>query len=124
MAGTDEVDTQPTLGFQRVIQRAIMHVQSTGNGKRKSPAPTCSWPSLARKIARRVLPAPAGRYRLDVVNFIAHGIKKGEPPEPAKTEASPEGEEGGGERNEKGLAAGAVHPKPEPGGQGRQDRSR
>ena len=29
--GTDEVDTQPTLGFQRVIQRAIMHVQSTGS---------------------------------------------------------------------------------------------
>ena len=27
VGGTDEVDTQPTLGFQRVIQRAIMHVQ-------------------------------------------------------------------------------------------------
>ena len=25
----------PTLGFQRVIQRAIMHVQSTGNGKKE-----------------------------------------------------------------------------------------
>jgi len=36
VAGTDEVDTQPTLGFQRVIQRAIMHVQSTGNGKKRS----------------------------------------------------------------------------------------
>jgi ATP-dependent Clp protease ATP-binding subunit ClpA len=33
VAGTEEVDTQPTLGFQRVIQRAIMHVQSTGSGK-------------------------------------------------------------------------------------------
>src|ERR1043166_5393834 len=30
VAGTDEVDTQPTLGFQRVIQRAILHVQSSG----------------------------------------------------------------------------------------------
>ena len=28
VAGTEDVDTQPTLGFQRVIQRAIMHVQS------------------------------------------------------------------------------------------------
>ena len=28
--GTDEIDTQPTLGFQRVIQRAILHVQSSG----------------------------------------------------------------------------------------------
>jgi ATP-dependent Clp protease ATP-binding subunit ClpA len=35
LAGTEEVDTQPTLGFQRVIQRAIMHVQSTGNGKKE-----------------------------------------------------------------------------------------
>ncbi|MGT2494171.1 Clp protease N-terminal domain-containing protein [Cupriavidus basilensis] len=33
--GTDEVDTQPTLGFQRVIQRAIMHVQSTSTARRK-----------------------------------------------------------------------------------------
>ena len=30
VAGTDDVDTQPTLGFQRVIQRAILHVQSSG----------------------------------------------------------------------------------------------
>ena len=35
VAGSDEVDTQPTLGFQRVIQRAIMHVQSTSNGKKE-----------------------------------------------------------------------------------------
>ena len=33
--GTEEVDTQPTLGFQRVIQRAIMHVQSTSSGKKE-----------------------------------------------------------------------------------------
>lgn len=30
VTGSDEVDTQPTLGFQRVIQRAILHVQSSG----------------------------------------------------------------------------------------------
>jgi len=30
VAGTEEIDTQPTLGFQRVIQRAILHVQSSG----------------------------------------------------------------------------------------------
>ena len=28
--GEEEIDTQPTLGFQRVIQRAILHVQSSG----------------------------------------------------------------------------------------------
>ena len=30
ISGNDDVDTQPTLGFQRVIQRAILHVQSSG----------------------------------------------------------------------------------------------
>ncbi|HTZ00037.1 MAG TPA: Clp protease N-terminal domain-containing protein, partial [Rhodocyclaceae bacterium] len=30
VAGSEEIDTQPTLGFQRVIQRAILHVQSSG----------------------------------------------------------------------------------------------
>jgi len=48
--GNDEVDTQPTLGFQRVIQRAIMHVQSTSNGKKKSPALMCWLRFLVRKI--------------------------------------------------------------------------
>ena len=50
VAGTDDVDTQPTLGFQRVIQRAIMHVQSTAMARRKSPAPMCWWRSLEKKI--------------------------------------------------------------------------
>jgi len=40
--GTSEVDTQPTLGFQRVIQRAIMHVQSASNGKKRSDRRQCS----------------------------------------------------------------------------------
>jgi len=53
VAGTEEVDTQPTLGFQRVIQRAIMHVQSTGNGKRKSPVPMCWSRYLAKKTRTR-----------------------------------------------------------------------
>jgi ATP-dependent Clp protease ATP-binding subunit ClpA len=60
VAGTDEVDTQPTLGFQRVIQRAIMHVQSTGNGKKRGDGCQCARGNFWRKgFARRVLPAPA-----------------------------------------------------------------
>jgi ATP-dependent Clp protease ATP-binding subunit ClpA len=47
--GTTEVDTQPTLGFQRVIQRAIMHVQSSSNGKKKSPVRMCWLLFLVRK---------------------------------------------------------------------------
>jgi ATP-dependent Clp protease ATP-binding subunit ClpA len=51
IAADREVDTQPTLGFQRVIQRAILHVQSSG--KKEVTAPTCWSPSSARRIPTR-----------------------------------------------------------------------
>ncbi len=104
VAGSDEVDTQPTLGFQRVIQRAIMHVQSTGNGKKEVTGANVLVAIFGEKDSHAVYYLhQQGVTRLDVVNFIAHGIKKGETPEPAKPEAQPESEEGagGGERSEK-----------------------
>ena len=103
VAGSDEVDTQPTLGFQRVIQRAIMHVQSTGNGKKEVNGANVLVAIFGEKDSHAVYYLhQQGVTRLDVVNFIAHGIKKGEPPEPAKAENQAEGEEGGGsERSEK-----------------------
>ncbi len=105
VAGSDEVDTQPTLGFQRVIQRAIMHVQSTGNGKKEVTGANVLVAIFGEKDSHAVYYLhQQGVTRLDVVNFIAHGIKKGEPPEPAKgAEGASEGEEGssGGEKNEK-----------------------
>ncbi len=55
VSGTNEVDTQPTLGFQRVIQRAIMHVQSSSNGKKKSLVPTFSSPFLVKRIRMRCI---------------------------------------------------------------------
>jgi ATP-dependent Clp protease ATP-binding subunit ClpA len=107
VAGTDDVDTQPTLGFQRVIQRAIMHVQSTGNGKKEVTGANVLVAIFGEKDSHAVYYLhQQGVTRLDVVNFIAHGIKKTDPPEPAKgNEASgaPEGEEGG-EKNEKASA--------------------
>src|SRR5687768_5660621 len=103
VAGTDDVDTQPTLGFQRVIQRAIMHVQSTGNGKKEVTGANVLVAIFGEKDSHAVYYLhQQGVTRLDVVNFIAHGIKKSDPPEPAKSgeSASNEGEEGG-EKNEK-----------------------
>jgi ATP-dependent Clp protease ATP-binding subunit ClpA len=97
VAGTDDVDTQPTLGFQRVIQRAIMHVQSTGNGKKEVTGANVLVAIFGEKDSHAVYYLhQQGVTRLDVVNFIAHGIKKSDPPEPAKGEAAPgsEGEEG------------------------------
>ena len=104
VAGADEVDTQPTLGFQRVIQRAIMHVQSTGNGKKEVTGANVLVAIFGEKDSHAVYYLhQQGVTRLDVVNFIAHGIKKGEPQEPAKADAPADAEEGGqgGERSEK-----------------------
>ncbi|APW42527.1 ATP-dependent Clp protease ATP-binding subunit ClpA [Rhodoferax saidenbachensis] len=103
VAGTDDVDTQPTLGFQRVIQRAIMHVQSTGSGKKEVTGANVLVAIFGEKDSHAVYYLhQQGVTRLDVVNFIAHGIKKSDPPESTKSSESPsESEEGGNEKNEK-----------------------
>ena len=103
VAGVDEVDTQPTLGFQRVIQRAIMHVQSTGSGKKEVMGSNVLVAIFGEKDSHAVYYLhQQGVTRLDVVNFIAHGIKKSDPPEAAKSsESSAEAEEGTSEKNEK-----------------------
>jgi ATP-dependent Clp protease ATP-binding subunit ClpA len=85
VSGADEVDTQPTLGFQRVIQRAIMHVQSTGSGKKEVTGANVLVAIFGEKDSHAVYYLhQQGVTRLDVVNFIAHGIKKSDPPEAAK----------------------------------------
>ncbi|PPE70313.1 ATP-dependent Clp protease ATP-binding subunit ClpA [Caldimonas thermodepolymerans] len=85
VGGTDEVDTQPTLGFQRVIQRAIMHVQSTGSGKKEVTGANVLVAIFGEKDSHAVYYLhQQGVTRLDVVNYIAHGIRKSDPPEPAK----------------------------------------
>jgi ATP-dependent Clp protease ATP-binding subunit ClpA len=104
VAGTDDVDTQPTLGFQRVIQRAIMHVQSTGSGKKEVTGANVLVAIFGEKDSHAVYYLhQQGVTRLDVVNFIAHGIKKSDPPEATKSSESPSSdtEEGSSDKNEK-----------------------
>ncbi|MEJ6630135.1 MAG: ATP-dependent Clp protease ATP-binding subunit ClpA [Burkholderiaceae bacterium] len=106
VAGTEDVDTQPTLGFQRVIQRAIMHVQSTGSGKKEVTGANVLVAIFGEKDSHAVYYLhQQGVTRLDVVNFIAHGIRKSDPPETGKTDADGSSEEGApaaaGERTEK-----------------------
>ncbi len=102
VGGTDEVDTQPTLGFQRVIQRAIMHVQSSGSGKKEVTGANVLVAIFGEKDSHAVYYLhQQGVTRLDVVNYIAHGIRKAEPPEAAKqaseqTQAETEKEEAEG----------------------------
>nr|WP_315466965.1 ATP-dependent Clp protease ATP-binding subunit ClpA [uncultured Undibacterium sp.] len=89
--GTGEVDTQPTLGFQRVIQRAIMHVQSASNGKKEVTGANVLVAIFGEKDSHAVYYLhQQGVTRLDVVNFISHGVRKDNHNEPQK---SPEGAE-------------------------------
>ena len=97
-----EVDTQPTLGFQRVIQRAVLHVQ--GAGKKEVTGANVLVAIFAEKESHAVYFLHKQNItRFDVVNFISHGISKvpgenqgGELPAPgdeeeaaANTERSP-----------------------------------
>jgi ATP-dependent Clp protease ATP-binding subunit ClpA len=75
VTGSDEVDTQPTLGFQRVIQRAILHVQSSG--KKEVTGANVLVAIFGEKDSHAVFFLhQMGVTRLDVVNFISHGITK------------------------------------------------
>ena len=84
-AGVDEVDTQPTLGFQRVIQRAILHVQSSG--KKEVTGANVLVAVFGEKDSHAVyFLTQQGVTRLDIVNFISHGITKTPQSEPARLE--------------------------------------
>ena len=89
ISGEDEVDTQPTLGFQRVIQRAMLHVQSSG--KKEVNGANVLVAIYGEKDSHAVyFLHQQGITRLDVVNFIAHGVSKLNEGDPQKT--SPEQE--------------------------------
>ncbi|ASU38005.1 ATP-dependent Clp protease ATP-binding subunit ClpA [Herbaspirillum sp. meg3] len=89
--GTNEVDTQPTLGFQRVIQRAIMHVQSASNGKKEVTGANVLVAIFGEKDSHAVYYLhQQGVTRLDVVNFISHGVRKDQQVDSQK---APEGAE-------------------------------
>lgn len=73
--GEGEVDTQPTLGFQRVIQRAILHVQSSG--KKEVTGANVLVAIFGEKDSHAAyFLDQQGVTRLDVVNYISHGIAK------------------------------------------------
>ena len=92
--GNDEVDTQPTLGFQRVIQRAIMHVQSTSSGKKEVTGANVLVAIFGEKDSHAVyFLQQQGVTRLDVVNFISHGVRKDQAESVKPAEATQETED-------------------------------
>jgi ATP-dependent Clp protease ATP-binding subunit ClpA len=73
----DGRDTQPTLGFQRVLQRAVFHVQSSG--KREVGAANLLVAIFGEQDSQAVYCLNTQNItRLDIVNYISHGITKAE----------------------------------------------
>jgi ATP-dependent Clp protease ATP-binding subunit ClpA len=69
----DEIDVQPTLGFQRVLQRAVFHVQS--GGKKEVTSSNVLVAIFSEKQSQAVyLLNLQDVTRLDVVNYISHGM--------------------------------------------------
>ncbi|WP_319781686.1 ATP-dependent Clp protease ATP-binding subunit ClpA [Oceanisphaera sp. IT1-181] len=90
--GDVEIETQPTLGFQRVLQRAVFHVQSSGNaevtGANVLVAIFSEQESQAAYLLKRIQIS-----RLDVVNFLSHGVRKDEQPEDKAASSQDDGSE-------------------------------
>ncbi|KYF63787.1 ATP-dependent Clp protease ATP-binding subunit ClpA [Sorangium cellulosum] len=104
----EDSDTSPTLslGFQRVVGRAAMHVQSSGKKELKGAN------VLIAMFAERDCPAVTilgeqGVSRFDVVNYISHGISKTGQDDSLREESSPDegGEPGGSQPIKDPLAA-------------------
>jgi ATP-dependent Clp protease ATP-binding subunit ClpA len=73
--GEDERETQPTLGFQRVLQRAVFHVQSSGKNEVSGSNVLVAIFSEQESQAAYIL-KKSDISRLDIVNYISHGIAK------------------------------------------------
>ena len=85
----DERETQPTLGFQRVLQRAVFHVQSSG--KREVTGANVLVAIFSEQESQAVyFLKKQDISRLEVVNYISHGISKVNEDEPAAGNASSE----------------------------------
>ena len=88
----DGRDTQPTLGFQRVLQRAVFHVQSSG--KQEVTGANLLVAIFSEQESQAVYFLKTQNIsRLDIVNFITHGVRK-------------DGEDLGGQEEVTGEAAG------------------
>ncbi|WP_282272344.1 ATP-dependent Clp protease ATP-binding subunit ClpA [Stenotrophomonas sp. PS02298] len=99
LAEDDGRDTQPTLGFQRVLQRAVYHVQSSG--KKEVTGANVLVAIFGEKESHAVYYLNQQDVtRLDVVNYLSHGVgKSGDDPEissPLEGEGRAEGGEGEG----------------------------
>ncbi|MFA1789345.1 ATP-dependent Clp protease ATP-binding subunit ClpA [Xanthomonas campestris] len=105
LAEDDGRDTQPTLGFQRVLQRAVYHVQSSG--KKEVTGANVLVAIFGEKDSHAVyFLNQQDITRLDIVNYLSHGIAKlGEDGEqPSASDGEPKSDAGEGEGKGDALA--------------------
>ena len=109
LSSKDDRETQPTLGFQRVLQRAVFHVQSSG--KQEVTGANVMVAIFGERESHAIfLLGKQNINRLDVVNFISHGIAKvQESEESAAFAASPEEEKSGEAPSQTALESYAVN---------------
>jgi ATP-dependent Clp protease ATP-binding subunit ClpA len=90
----EEREVQPTLGFQRVLQRAVFHVQSSG--KKEVGVSNVLVAIFSEKQSHAVFLLNRQHVtRLDVVNYISHGLSKIAEEKTDKEDASGDGEREG-----------------------------
>jgi len=106
LEASEDNEVQPTLGFQRVLQRAVFHVQSSG--KKEVGVGNVLVAIFSEKQSHAVyLLNRQNVSRLDVVNYLSHGLSKIAEEKTDKDEATPDGErdsEGGGSALDKYAA--------------------
>lgn len=101
LADDDGRDTQPTLGFQRVLQRAVYHVQSSG--KKEVTGANVLVAIYGEKDSHAVyFLNQQDVTRLDVVNYLSHGITRTGESDDAQSQD--EAKQGDGESEHKGDA--------------------
>jgi len=104
----DDRDTQPTLGFQRVLQRAVFQVQSSE--QKEVTGANVLVAIFGEKESHAVyLLHKQDVTRLDIVNYIAHGISKVREEEPERSTPPAEDEAGGGSTSTNPLEAFATN---------------
>ena len=124
----DDADPQPTAGFQRVIQRAILHVQSSGKDTVTGANVLVALFSERDSYAVYFL-QQQDMSRLDAVSFISHGIGKGgrqledRSPQGAEEDEGRRAARKRPDKNKKDSALDQFMRQPQPEGAGRQGRS-
>ena len=105
----DNRETQPTLGFQRVLQRAVFHVQSSGKKEVTGANVLVAIFSEQESQAAYFL-NKQDITRLDVVNYISHGISKTVVDQPgSESEADDEGAAGADKKHKTALESFATN---------------